>query len=218
MTDGDVCKLRIARTKERSSVLGPGTRAIIWFHGCTLDCPGCIAHEMNRSSSYELYSPESLLNWLTGIDGIEGVTLSGGDPFDQPKDELLQFLRFVKSKTNLSVMCYTGRTLQELLLAADHVANLRILEFVDILVDGPYEQLKNEGHQWRGSSNQKIHFLTHRYLHLEGEMEQVKNRAVEIELSLENRLTITGIPEVGFLQKIRKRMELNGVAFRLNSD
>jgi len=210
--------LRVARTKEKCSVLGPGVRAVIWFHGCSLNCPGCIAHEMNISKSYTPYSPDELVAWVRSIDGIEGITLSGGDPFDQPKLAILEFLKIVKRETTLGVMCYTGRTLGDLLSREDNQINREILGLIDILVDGPYEQLKNEGHQWRGSSNQVIHFLTNRYAHHQTEVVKSKRREIEIDLNLENRLAISGIPEVGFLKRLRTQLESRGVEFQLEAD
>lgn len=218
MPDSTPSVLRVARTKEKCSVLGPGTRAVIWFHGCSLNCPGCIAHEMNISPRHTPYTPSALADWISGIEGIEGITLSGGDPFDQPKTALLDFLKMTKRDTGLSVMCYTGRTLGELLSAGDGHLNQEILGFVDILVDGPYEQLKNEGHQWRGSSNQVIHFLTSRYAHLEAEVVSSRNRGVEIDLTLDNRLALSGIPEVGFIKRLKDQLQARGVEFRLEAD
>ena len=207
--------LRVARTKEKCSVLGPGARAVIWFHGCSLKCPGCIAHEMNHSTSHEVMTPQALLEWVRGIEGIQGITLSGGDPFDQAKGALLEFLQLIRAKTSMSVMCYTGRLLEELLGAEDRDINQEILACIDILIDGPYDQMKNEGHQWRGSSNQTIHFLTSRYAHLESEVVSSRQRAVEVDLSLDNRLTIAGIPEVGFMQRLRKNLNARGIEMRI---
>ena len=209
---------RVARTKQCTSVLGPGQRAVIWFHGCSLKCPGCIAFEMNHSAEFTPYTPRELYEWVHGLSGIEGITLSGGDPFDQPGLALLEFLQLVRKDGQLSVMCYTGRTLEELMTSPENDLNRQILDYVDILVDGPYEQLKNEGHQWRGSSNQKIHFLTERYMHLRSEILESKNRGVEIDLSLDNRLTLTGIPEIGFIKRLRNQLESRGVDFRLEAD
>ena len=210
--------LHVARTKQQTSVLGPGQRAVIWFHGCSLKCPGCIAFEMNHSTDFTPYTPRELFEWVQGIPGIEGITLSGGDPFDQPRGALLEFLRLVRRDGQLSVMCYTGRTLGELMSCPERDVNREILGHVDMLVDGPYEQMKNDGHQWRGSSNQEIHFLTDRYLHLRSEILESKNRGVEIDLSLDNRLAITGIPGIGFIKRLRNQLESRGVDFRLEAD
>lgn len=210
--------LRVVRYKPRSMVLGPGTRAIVWFHGCSLSCPGCIAFEMNRSTTWLEFSPKELVAYLRTLPGIEGITLSGGDPFDQPKESLLAFLRHLRQETDLSVMCYTGRTLGQLERASDEAINRKILELCDILIDGVYDETRNTGQLWRGSSNQQIHFLTDRYRHLQEDAVNVRERAVEIDVSTDNVLTITGIPAPGFVERLRRQLDERGVTMRFQDN
>lgn len=210
--------LRIARYKLRSRVLGPGERAVVWFQGCSLDCPGCIAAEMNRSTTWLSYSPTELVELVSSVAGIEGVTLSGGDPFDQPKAALIEFLRQLRALTSLSVMCYTGRTLRQLESASDATLNGEILSLCDILIDGVYDERRNDGHQWRGSSNQEIHFLTDRYRHLADEIRSSKERAVEVDLSTDKVVSITGIPAPRFLERLRQQLAERGIEWSYQGD
>lgn len=203
--------LRVARYKLRSRVLGPGERAVIWFQGCSLDCPGCIALEMNRSATWLSFSADELVELVAQVEGIEGVTLSGGDPFDQPKDELAAFLDRLRATTSLSVMCYTGRTLRQLELADDADLNRSILAHCDVLVDGIYDERLNTGQQWRGSSNQVIHFLTDRYRDIAEQTHASKDRAIEVDLSTDNVVSITGIPAPRFMEKFRRQLDDRGV-------
>ncbi len=100
--------LTVARFEPRTRALGPGYRAVIWFHGCSFDCPGCIAAEMNASTEFARVPVERLVRTVAPIPDIEGVTLSGGDPFDQDLGSLASFLEEVRACSPLSVMCYTG--------------------------------------------------------------------------------------------------------------
>lgn len=149
------------------------------------------------------------------IPGIEGVTLSGGDPFDQPGASLLAFLHRIRQRSPLSVMCYTGRTLRALQTGPDADLNEQLLACIDILVDGPYVEALNRGHKWRGSSNQEIHFLTDRDRGLEGHLAEALDRSLEFELALDNTLTISGIPGPGFLDRLRGHLAARRVALRI---
>jgi len=200
--------LKIARLKRKSNVLGPGCRAVIWTHGCSKGCPHCIAGEMNATPPEAEYTPEALYEWVKNIDGIEGVTISGGEPFEQDIAALGTFLRLVKDDPrHLSVMCYTGKQLTEL---RNDCETASILEYVDILVDGPYVHELNEGHKWRGSSNQSIHPLNDRYASLVLEAETSFDRGIEINLSAEMRLELTGIPNGGFMDDLERKLQERG--------
>ena len=70
---------------ENSAANGPGNRAVIWTQGCQgMNCQGCWnpdTHDFNRTTETPVCS---LVDWVLGIPGIEGVTFSGGEPFQQP--------------------------------------------------------------------------------------------------------------------------------------
>jgi anaerobic ribonucleoside-triphosphate reductase activating protein len=206
-TGEDAARLTVARRVTMTRTLGPGRRAVVWFHGCSLRCPGCIAEEMNRSAVAETWSPSELADWVAAIPGIEGVTLSGGDPFDQPIQMLAEFVRRVRTTTALSVMCYTGRTLEQLHGAPRRDAILGVLNYVDLLVDGPYIEALDDGALWRGSSNQRFHFLSPRYLKLRDSLEGRRGRPMEIRLSETDDVEITGIPPRGAMEAIRRAVE-----------
>ena len=87
---------------------------------------------------------------------LDGVTLSGGEPFCQA-EALLPLVREVK-KMGKTVFAYSGYTLEQLLeLGKTYPAVLELLKLCDTLVDGPYvEALRNLDLEFRGSSNQRI--------------------------------------------------------------
>lgn len=211
-TTRDQNGLRISRFLERTETLGPGLRAVVWFQGCTFDCAGCIAVEMNRSIDFTLTSPTSLANRILEIDGIEGVTLSGGDPFDQPLDLLAEFVEQLRRRSELTVMCYTGRTLDQLVRPGADDAMARILKQCDILIDGLYVESMNEGSAWRGSSNQVVHFLSPRYRHLEDSMQENRERQLNVTIGRGGAIDITGIPPTGFMDRLRDQLNLRGLA------
>jgi len=203
-----VCEtLRVARRQGDCRVLGPGKRAVVWFHGCSRNCPGCIAFEMNRSRSYSVESPESLCEWVLSCEDIEGLTLSGGEPMEQDEEALMHFLSLLRtSGRNLGVICFTGYRLAELRSSP----RAAILPFLDVLVDGPYVDELNDGMGLRGSSNQGIHFLTSRYCGQEDCFRSASARNVELALHSEDKLVINGIPGRGFVSEFAGKLAERG--------
>lgn len=202
--------LRVHRIKSECRVLGPGTRAVVWFQGCALDCPGCIAAEMNRSREFRPMSPQDLADALIAMPDLEGITLSGGDPFDQPLDSLASFLEAIREQSSLGIICYTGRTLDELLQHERSEQHQRILSSIDLLIDGRYVEEQNDGSLWRGSANQRLIPLTSRYAAWCGNSPPPAPRGLEIELSVDSQLTIAGIPRPGFMDNLRMRLAMAG--------
>lgn len=200
--------LLIDRIQDRTQTLGPGFRAVVWFHGCSRKCPGCIAANMNVSTDFEQSTPSALLDRIKSNDAIEGITISGGEPFDQNIGALHGFLHGVKAETNLSVMVYTGYLMKELF---ENSQTRVLLGYIDILVDGPYVQSLDFGQLWRGSENQQIHFLTNRYASLKNITER-KGRPVDVSIVDGRTFSITGIPPKGFRKRLEDRLSEKDLA------
>ena len=84
---------------------------------------------------------------------LDGITISGGDPFFNP-EELLLLLRRLKQETGLNIWCYTGYTIEYLLKHENYRAPL---EYIDVLLDGHFVQsLFDPSLSFRGSSNQRL--------------------------------------------------------------
>jgi anaerobic ribonucleoside-triphosphate reductase activating protein len=105
-------------------------------------------------------SVTELFEWIASIRDIEGLTLSGGEPTEQ-MPALLNLLGEVRCKTGLSIILFSGRTLEKILNLSlgNDLATL-----IDILIDGRYDNTqKHPPGEWPSSANQKIHFFTPRY-------------------------------------------------------
>ena len=213
--NGDGHFLRISRKTGSCRVLGPGQRAAIWFYGCSRGCPGCIAESMNSSGEFTEETPESLYEWVDSCTGIEGVTLSGGEPFEQDPEQLLRFLRHVKKDPRgLGVICFTGFLKKEL----SGTKKEELFPYIDVLVDGPYRMEENNGSDLRGSGNQGIHFLTDRYREFETEFFGEKARNLEFELNMRGEIIINGIPRRGFVEKFTKEISASGYRLALGKE
>ena len=205
--DGESLALLVDRIKDHTEVLGPGIRLAVWFHGCARHCPGCIASGMNVAADYIRYAPEELSSRVLAVDGVEGVTISGGEPFDQDPEPMAIFLMAVRT-AGLSVMAYTGYLREELESDRD---KRDLLKFVDVLVDGPYVEEEDHGELWRGSANQRIHFLTERYSGIAASIEGRKGRDLEFELGRGLDFSFTGIPPRGFRNRLAERLGQKGM-------
>lgn len=127
---------------------GPGLRSSIYFAGCSHRCKGCHNPESWGFDGGEYITPQQLFNKIKDFASTKNITLSGGDPIQQPKKELIEFLKLLK-KDNFNIWVYTGYTFEEL--------DKEILSYIDVLVDGKFiEELKSDNCIYRGSTNQRL--------------------------------------------------------------
>ena len=168
--------------------LGPGLRYVIWTQGCPFNCKGCISPEGKPVVANKIVRVEVLAEDIVSRTDITGLTISGGEPFLQYQS-LLELLQIVKQKRpDIDVLVFTGFTIEKL----DWDEAKEILKLIDVLIDGPYVHEMNDGIGLRGSSNQRIHFLTPRLLKFRAQME-TGPRKVEVDIQPEYTRTI-GIP------------------------
>ena len=141
----------------RSRANGPGERAIIWVQGCPRKCAGCFNPKSQEFTARELVTVDELENRIMAIKGIDGVTFSGGEPFEQAK-ALAELAKKIHN-LGLTVVCYTGYTVGQLRQANREDWNTLLSE-VDLLIDGPFIQSERCYEPYRGSLNQKFYFLS----------------------------------------------------------
>ena len=143
----------------RSSVNGPGERFVIFTQGCSRLCPGCNNLDALPRDEHVLMTVDELYDKVVSTKGIEGVSFSGGEPLEQI-DACIELCRRLRRGTDLSVLVYTGYTLDEIKAMP---RGWEFLGLVDILVAGPFvKELRCES-GIAGSSNQQVIFLTDRY-------------------------------------------------------
>ena len=154
--------VRIHRIAHHTTALGPGDRAVVWFQGCKRRCKGCMAPESRPLEGGSEWDVSKLIDEILACRNIEGITVSGGEPFLQAEG-LQEFLEGLRARSPLGVIIYTGNTMAELREMNDPHVNAIIDSLTDILIDGEYIDELNDGGGLRGSSNQTVHFLTDRY-------------------------------------------------------
>jgi anaerobic ribonucleoside-triphosphate reductase activating protein len=149
-------KIRVLDILEETMADGPGLRTSIYCAGCAHHCPGCHNPQSWDFMGGNEMDVEELLT-LIKSDEFANVTFSGGDPLYQV-EAFTELARRIKEETKKTIWCYTGFTLEE--VQTDDRLSM-ILPYIDVLVDGPFvESLKEPGLLFRGSSNQRINYLT----------------------------------------------------------
>ncbi len=151
--------LRVHALLERSYANGPGRRAVIWAQGCSLHCDGCCNPDAQDSQGGTDMPVGDVVAWVRSTSDIEGITVSGGEPLQQP-DAVEALLRKVRKATDLSVVLFTGYEWNYL---PGKPRLMNVARLADVVVAGPYRKRQHLGYALLGSTNQTIHLLTDRY-------------------------------------------------------
>jgi anaerobic ribonucleoside-triphosphate reductase activating protein len=151
--------LNIMGYVNESEVNGPGCRAVIWVQGCSRECPGCFNPASWSFDINELVTIEHLVERILENSRNQGVTFSGGEPFWQAP-ALAEVARQVKAQ-GLSVMSFTGFTLERLQSPYAPAGAQDLLDQLDILIDGPFIQAQavNSPNSPVSSRNQRVHIF-----------------------------------------------------------
>lgn len=177
--------INYAKLIENSVVNGPGDRAVLWVQGCPLHCFGCANQEFQPFIKNKLISVEKMAEILS-LNGINGITFSGGEPFCQA-EALAELSRILIAKAGkFNVITYTGYTIEEIRQKGRKSWNA-LLSVTDLLIDGRFVQELTETLYLRGSSNQRLHYLTDKIPQVVPEPYRF-----EIHLSLDGLAKMTG--------------------------
>jgi anaerobic ribonucleoside-triphosphate reductase activating protein len=189
--------VKVYKIIEKTNVEGPNTRFCIWVQGCKKHCKGCYAKDTWDFKQGQEISTANLLKKILSIKSeIEGVTFLGGEPFEQAT-ELSQLAKSIKSE-GLSIVCFTGYTLEELKAKNDLSIN-KLLTQIDLLIDGGFEEEKYDlSRAWVGSSNQRYIFLTDFY---SPEVIKKYQNKIEVRIQKDGKLEINGMGDFNELNK-----------------
>lgn len=148
--------LRVASIYHGSVVDGPGRRSVVQLQHCEHACVGCYVPHTHRPDGGVLLGVDDVVAALLDPVGEprDGITVSGGEPFLQPKG-LLALLQRLKAH-DLHIVVYTGYTLEALARRVEPEVQV-VLDLTDVLVDGPFVlQVAKCAGEWRGSRNQRM--------------------------------------------------------------
>jgi anaerobic ribonucleoside-triphosphate reductase activating protein len=149
-------KVRLAGLQPESIVDGPGVRFTVFFQGCSHRCQGCHNPETHDASGGNLVELDQLLAQIERSRIVDGVTFSGGEPFEQTPAAAA--LAAGVCKLGLDLVIFSGYTFEELVFKSQsdqYTANL--LQAGSLLVDGPFVQAEKDLNlAYRGSRNQRL--------------------------------------------------------------
>ncbi len=179
-------RLNLAALAPRTEIYGPGHRFAVWVQGCRIRCPGCWNREMWSARPRHLMTPEDLASRILQEDGLDGITLLGGEPLHQAP-LLIRMIDRLRG-SGLSVMVFTGYELEDLTSGPAK----ELLDRTDLLVCGPYvEARRDTSLVWRGSTNQRVLVLGPRYTGLLAP----EATQIEVVLAPDGRAEVRGFPE-----------------------
>lgn len=197
----DSTLVSIARFLPSTRAEGPGERTAIWVQGCAIRCPGCFNPHMWTFRGGEQVAPDELVTRILD-SGTAGLTLLGGEPFDQAA-ALSKVARAVR-RAGRSVMTFTGYTeaqlRQAIEVSREDVAAL--LGETDLLVAGPFLRDRIDTvRPWVGSTNQEFVVLSDRFPHLLDDLRLTPDR-VEISVDASGQIAVNGWAELELLDEL----------------
>jgi len=192
----DADRLRWARFLPATGAEGPGVRAALWLQGCAIRCPGCFNPQLwaHRGGTVEQAADAADRFAEAALHaGAEGLTLLGGEPFDQAGAAAHVAEAF--RARGLTVMTFTGHP-YELLAdwAAERADIAALLAATDLLADGPYLRERPDPRRpWIGSTNQGLRALTPAYAELVHDIEvRGGTDRVEVRISRDGSVAVNG--------------------------
>jgi len=201
-------KISISRIHFPITSLGFGSRVGIWFQGCQIQCPGCISRDTWEPGVGQVdfdRVTELILPWTRQADGL---TVSGGEPFDQP-EALAALVRWWRKNADGDIFVFSGYPSETLFQRHSD-----ILTSIDALVSDPFDSTSPQMLPLRGSDNQRLHLLSslgqHRYEAIE--------QSSQLDVCFDGDTAwIAGIPTGRHLAEIRKRLNELGFSARTSN-
>ena len=198
------------------TVLGPGRRIGIWVQGCSIGCRGCVSQDTWPKDTAKAIAVDDLLAWCRRVtaDNVDGVTVSGGEPFEQPVGlaALLSGLDHWREDCALDfdILCYSGMPLRT--LEREHA---KLLAQLDAIVPEPYVDKLPLANLWRGSSNQPLVPLSERGLSRYARFVDAPAHegGKRVQMTVEGgRVWMIGLPDRGDMARVEELCASRGLA------
>lgn len=199
----------ISRVHYPVTTLGPGNRVGIWFQGCSIRCPGCISMDTWHHKSDRITVAELLSSVSEYVQAADGVTISGGEPFEQPEalGELLGGLPIIL-KPGSDVLVYSGLPFGSL---APWLVGWHGL--VDAVISEPFDEAAPQTRPLMGSDNQHLHALTplgsERFAEFLRPRDSRDDR-LDVMVDEDGTAWMAGIPRRGDLERLRTLLAAQG--------
>ena len=195
--------------------LGPGQRIGIWFQGCSIRCPGCISADTWSVAGGGTTLEHVLEQVHAWLPHAEGLTISGGEPFDQP-DALVALVRALREMSFGDILVYSGHPLESL---AGILA--RIDGLIDALITDPFEIDAPHTRPLRGSDNQRLHLLTELGREKFSQYERSlrgSDKSLDVMFDDDGSVWFAGIPNRNDFQRLRDLLTDQGHRVQISAD
>lgn len=197
----------ISRIHFPVTALGPGRRVGIWFQGCSIRCPCCISVDTWAADRGRTFVEDVMAAIGVWIDDADGVTISGGEPFDQP-DALLELLHQLRKRFAGDILVYSGYQFDELITCLDNADGC-----IDALISGPFDHAAPQSLPLRGSDNQCLHTLTmlgeQRFMKYE-QPQSDQPASLDVMFDEDGTVWFAGIPRRDDFSSLRNLLEQDG--------
>jgi len=149
-------QIRLAGLIKESVVDGPGIRMVVFTQGCPHACPGCHNPETHDPAGGSMFEINDIIQSFTNHRLLKGMTISGGEPLEQP--EAVAELAAAVAASGHNVVLYTGYVWEDILSMAENRPEIAaVLPHLWLLIDGPFiQKLRDFNTPFAGSSNQRI--------------------------------------------------------------
>lgn len=199
-------QVALSRLHHPVTVLGHGTRVGVWFQGCGIGCRDCISQDTwDRGGPGDAVPVAEVLGWIGKCGRVDGLTVSGGEPFDQPEAlaALVDGFRALPTAAGADVLIYSGYTATALQRRFGDAWRIG-----DATITGPYLATR-AGDALRGSNNQVIHLHTDlgRARYSSGIPTTGKVQVA----ATGGQLWMIGIPAPGDMSALEQRLATRGV-------
>jgi len=193
--------------------LGHGTRIGVWVQGCTVHCRGCISRDTWPARPDDAVAVDAVLDRIAAdLPSAHGVTVSGGEPTDQPAalHELLAGIdRLRGRRDDLDVLVYTGRSLAEAVELVPGLAGL-----ADAVISEPFLADRVDATlALRGSSNQVVTPMTalgrRRYGRVDADLAHQRD-TIGLHVD-DDSIWMVGIPRPGDLVELETALAADGI-------
>jgi anaerobic ribonucleoside-triphosphate reductase activating protein len=213
-----VAQLQINKAHYPVTVLGPGRRVGIWVQGCSIHCKHCVSMDTWAPDPKRAMRISAILDWCrkAAASGCDGITISGGEPFDQPQGlrALLTGLHAWRAGRSLDfdILCYSGYPLRT--LEGKHGD---ILALLDAVIPEPYVDNAPPTAIWCGSANQRLVPLSERGRKVYAQFvdQPVEQLGKQMQVAVEQgRVWMIGIPARGDMEKLEALCAARGISMQ----
>ncbi|MES2069870.1 MAG: 4Fe-4S single cluster domain-containing protein [Pseudomonadota bacterium] len=207
--------VRISRLHFPVTTLGPGRRIGIWFQGCSIHCSGCISADTWATNTGETTVERVLAHLSPWMSSAEGITISGGEPFDQ-SEALISLLVALRHQTAVDILVYSGHAIERLTPSLSKASGL-----IDALISDPFEVQTAHSRPLRGSDNQRLHLLTplgqKRFSQYERPLAE-SDKSLDVMFDQDGSAWFAGIPQRNDFQRFQELLIEQGHRVQITAD